>query len=163
MKSLFYATIMLLFINGKPVDKTSFSKEALTQEITTLDGESIIFNDVITKHKGKIIVLDFWASWCSDCIKTLPAVKEFKKRHHKEIVFITMSMDRKQDTWVKAIDKLKITGDEHYFVPGGFKSPIGVSAELNWIPRYLVLDTEGNIQIFNTIEINKLEQALFGA
>ncbi|PCH99758.1 MAG: hypothetical protein COB81_10285 [Flavobacteriaceae bacterium] len=163
MKSIFYAAIMLLFINGKSVDKTSFSKEALNQQITAVDGSSIAFKDVIAKHNGKTIVLDFWASWCSDCIKALPAVKEFEKRHHNEIVFVTLSMDRKQEAWVKAIDKLQIPGNEHYFVPGGFKSAIGLSAELSWIPRYLVLDTEGNIQIFNTIKVNKLEEALFGA
>ncbi|PCH76036.1 MAG: hypothetical protein COB98_07410 [Flavobacteriaceae bacterium] len=162
MKSLFYAVIMLLFINGKPVDKTHFSEEALNQQITTVDGTSIAFKDVIAKYKGKTIVLDFWASWCSDCIKALPAVKEFKK-NHTDMVLITLSMDRKQEAWIAAIDKLKIPGEVHYFVPGGFKSAIGLSAELNWIPRYLVLDTEGNIQIFDTIKVNKLEEALFGA
>jgi len=163
MKIFFYAAIMLLFINGKPVDKTRFSEEALNQQITTVDGATIAFKDVIEKYKGKTIVFDFWASWCSDCIKALPAVKAFEKRHNNEIVFVTLSMDRKQEAWVKAIDKLQIPGDAHYFVPGGFKSAIGVSAELTWIPRYLVLDKEGNIQIFDTIKINKLEEGMFGA
>lgn len=163
MKIFFYAAVLVLFINGKPANKTEFTPEALNQVVITAEGESIAFKDVIAKYKGKTIVLDFWASWCSDCIKALPAVKEFESKHKDEIVFITLSMDRKQDAWVKAIDKLAIPGDAHYFVPGGFKSAIGLSAELSWIPRYLVLDKEGNIQIFNTIKVNKLEEGLFGA
>lgn len=163
MKTLLYTAILLLFINGKPEDTASFSMEALNQKITTVDGSSITFKELIATHKGKIIVLDFWASWCSDCIKALPAVKEFEKEHRKEIVFVTLSMDRKKEAWIDAIDTLAIPGDEHYFVPGGFKSAIGVSANLNWIPRYLVLDTEGNIKIFNIIKIKRLEEALFGA
>ncbi len=162
MKSLFYVAIMLLFINGKPVDKTNFSNEALNQQITTLDGDSIAFKDVIAKYKGKTIILDFWASWCADCVKALPSVKEFDYNiDHNDFVFITLSMDRNKDAWKKSVAKLQIPGDVHYFVPGGFKSAIGLSAELNWIPRYLVLDTKGNIQVFNTITINTLSQSLF--
>ncbi|PCI33255.1 MAG: alkyl hydroperoxide reductase [Flavobacteriaceae bacterium] len=161
MKILFYAAVLVLFINGKPANKTEFTPEALNQQITTVDGDTIAFKEVIAKHKGKTIVLDFWASWCSDCIKALPAVKKFEGEHSNEIVFVTLSMDRKQEAWVAAIDKLGVPGNEHYFVPGGFKSAIGLSAELSWIPRYLVLDKEGNIQIFNTIKVNKLEEALF--
>jgi len=163
MKILFYAAVLVLFINGKPANQTEFTPEALSQEIITVEGESIAFKDIIAKYKGKTIVLDFWASWCSDCIKALPAVKEFEKKHKDEVVFVTLSMDRKQEAWVAAIDRLAIPGDAHYFVPGGFKSAIGLSAELSWIPRYLVLDKEGNIQLFNTIKVNKLEEGLFGA
>ncbi|NHW59281.1 TlpA family protein disulfide reductase, partial [Escherichia coli] len=46
--------------------KTSFSASALSQKVQTIDGKKVTIKDVLAKHKGKILVLDMWASWCRD-------------------------------------------------------------------------------------------------
>ena len=58
------------------VMKTSFSKEALAQKITDIDGKTTTISKILEKHKGKVLVIDLWASWCRDCLNAMPKAKE---------------------------------------------------------------------------------------
>ena len=60
-------------------EETEFSTSALNDEFVTLDAERIPFKAILEKHKGKTVFINVWASWCKDCLKGLPAVKELQK------------------------------------------------------------------------------------
>ena len=92
MKKIFSLVIIFIsctvFSQKVPaVNKTSFSKEALAQKITSQNGKKLSVSEVLKQHEGKILIIDFWASWCRDCILTLPSTKELKEKN-PEIEFV---------------------------------------------------------------------------
>ena len=68
MKKVFLSLLIIMgTISCSQAQKTEFSQEALAEKLVTLDGNEIAFQDILEKHKGKTVVLDFWASWCTNC------------------------------------------------------------------------------------------------
>ena len=85
MKKTFSILIVLIsigiFAQKVPqILKTEFSKEALAQKITSQNGKKLSVSEVLKQHEGKILIIDFWASWCRDCIVALPSTKELKEK-----------------------------------------------------------------------------------
>ncbi|WP_242203719.1 TlpA family protein disulfide reductase [Aestuariivivens insulae] len=157
-----YLLVLLISIFSCNIDKAPkhFSEGALNDTFTTLQGESIDFKTILEKHKGKTIVIDIWASWCRDCIIGMPKVKELQSKH-KDVVFVFLSLDRGVVAWKRGIEKYKVKG-EHYYMPSGKKCPFADFVKIDWIPRYMVINKAGKIELFNAIKAddNKLVKAL---
>ena len=150
-KVLLSLLIIMGTISCSQAQKTDFSKEALSEKLVTLDGKEISFQDILAKHKGKTLVLDFWASWCSDCIKAMPKVKDMiGKNPNADYVFI--SLDKTAEKWKSGIEKHELNVGEHYLVKDGMKGAFGKAVDLDWIPRYIVIDKKGKIVIYRAIE-----------
>ena len=152
---------LLLFSSCKAQeDPKSFSSVALDDIFTTLDGEDIQFKSILEKHAGKTILIDVWASWCKDCIKGLPKVKVLQSLH-EDVAYVFLSLDKGTDRWKKGIDTYEVVGD-HYFMKSGWKGAFGEFLDLDWIPRYVVINPQGEIEVFKAIKANdkKLIQAL---
>ena len=161
MKKIIYLLIMVAgVLSCKKETPKTFSEEALNDTFITLTGDSIQFRDILEEHKGKTLVLDIWASWCSDCIKGMSKVKVLQG-NFKDPTYIFLSLDKSQESWKKGIIKYNVLG-KHYFMQSDWKGPFGSFLELDWIPRYLVVDPEGNIKVFKAVEAddNKLIEAL---
>lgn len=131
-------------------DDKAFKKEALENQMIALDGSSVAFKDILKKYKGKTIVIDVWASWCSDCIKGMPKVKALQTEF-PNATYLFLSMDKTPEAWKKGIEKYEVVG-EHYMATDGMKGVFGKSIDLNWIPRYMVIDKKGKIALFRAIE-----------
>ncbi|MBL4569076.1 MAG: TlpA family protein disulfide reductase [Flavobacteriaceae bacterium] len=125
---------------------TQFSQKALDDTFITLGNDSIQFKEILAKHKGKKILIDVWASWCKDCIVGLPKAKALQKEF-PDVVFLFLSLDKNVKSWKRGIDRFGIKG-EHYFMQSGWKGDFGDFLNLNWIPRYVVIDEEGMITMF---------------
>lgn len=161
MKKLSYVLIALtslLSCNTKA--PTTFSEAALNDILINQAGEKVTLQHILNTHKGKTIVIDIWASWCSDCINGMPKVKALQNEF-KDVVYLFFSLDRGQAAWKYGIEKYNVVG-EHYYLPSGKKSAIGDFVNINWIPRYMVIDTTSKIALFKAIKADdkKLLQAL---
>lgn len=95
-------------------DMTNFRRNAKTFQNAATEGSapklelSSDKNQMIklSDYKGKYVFLDFWASWCSACLKEMPNVIEIQKRYQqKGLKIISISTDKKRDAWLKAIEK----------------------------------------------------------
>lgn len=151
MKKVIYLLVLAIsFFSCKTETPKAFSEKALNDAFITLKGDSISFKDILEAHKGKTIVIDVWASWCSDCIKGMPKLKALQNKH-KEAVYVFLSLDRSHDAWKRGIEKYEVVG-QHYFMESGREGPFGSFADLNWIPRYMVVDKYGKIKLFEAIE-----------
>ena len=156
MKKIIVAAISLLgFISCKTPNLETFRAEALAAELTTINQEKTTFEAVLEKHKGKVIVLDVWASWCSDCIKAMPKLKQLQA-DFPEIEHVFISMDKSFEPWQKGITKYNIQGD-HYWATDGMKGIYGKAIDLDWIPRYIIIDKQGNIAHYRAIEADDTE------
>ncbi|OYX25312.1 MAG: redoxin [Flavobacteriales bacterium 32-35-8] len=161
MKKIIYLFLLVIsFFSCKTETPKVFSEEALDDTFITLNGDSIPFKEILEAHKGKTIVIDVWASWCSDCIKGMPKVKALQD-NFKDAAYIFLSLDKSQDSWKKGIVKYDVQG-AHYFMQSGWKGPFGTFVELDWIPRYMIVNPDGTIKVFKAIEAddNKLIEAL---
>lgn len=132
-----------------------FSAELLQFELINLKDEVVTLGEILKAHKGKNIVLDFWASWCRDCILDVPSSKELKKKtKHTDYVYI--SLDNDKERWKRAITLWDIKGD-HYYINGGWENKLTKYIDLDWIPRYLVLDNTGVIIVPKALKISDKE------
>ena len=68
--------IVFLFLIIGCQSPTRFSKEALNEKFVSIVKQNVTFQDILLKHQGNKILLDIWASWCRDCIVTLPELKK---------------------------------------------------------------------------------------
>ena len=130
--------------------ETQFSEAALNDQFVALSGESVEFKTILENHKGKTLFIDVWASWCKDCLEGLPSVKVLQEKY-PEVDFVFLSLDKSQNAWKKGIDRLQIKGD-HYFMQSGWKGAMGTFLDLDWIPRYMIIDQQGQIKVFKAIK-----------
>lgn len=131
-------------------NKISFSKEALAQQITNAEGEKLKISEILKAHKGEIVMIDFWASWCQDCIKAMPKTKELVAKN-PNVTVLYFSLDRKEDAWKRGIEKHELTEKEHYWFDEGWKNTFNNEIKLDWIPRVMIIDQQGNIALQSAI------------
>ncbi len=153
MKNLFVIfSIVLATISCSNAQEKQFSKKALKGTLTSLDGKQILFKKVLEKYKGKTVLIEVWASWCSDCVKAMPKVKEIQKEN-PDVVYVFISMDKTMEKWQEGIKKHEIEG-EHYWVNDekGMKGNFGQAIDLDWIPRYIIVKNKVEVTLYRAIE-----------
>lgn len=99
----------------------------------------------LESYKGRVVLLDFWASWCPDCRRANPYMVELYRRYHnKGLEFIGISLDNKQERWTAAIaaDTLEWT---HLSSLKGWNCPVAVEYNIHWIPTVVLIDRDGRI------------------
>lgn len=130
--------------------QTEFKEEALSNTMKSVENTDITFQEILKKYEGKTIVIDVWASWCSDCIKGMAKVKTLQDKY-PDVTYLFISMDKNYDSWINGIEKHQLKG-QHYLTSDGMKGVFGKSIKLDWIPRYMVVDKTGKIALFKVIE-----------
>lgn len=150
MKKTIALFVALASFSCSKAQKTAFSKEALAENVISMDGSEVAFQSVVNKYKGKTIVLEFWASWCGDCVKAMPKIKELQQ-NNPDVVYVFFSCDKTFDKWKEGIEKHELKGD-HYLVKDGMKGSFGKSVDLDWIPRYIVVNKKSKISLYRAIE-----------
>ncbi len=151
-----YSFILTMFLSLNvfaqkiPVEmKTEFTKIALAQTIQNKEGQQIPIQQILNDLKGNVVVLDLWATWCPDCITGFPALNALQEKN-PTVKFLFFSLDRNKESWLKGLDKYPLKGD-HYWFNTGWKNDFNTMIELNWIPRYLIIDQVGNIANYYSV------------
>lgn len=111
--------------------------------LQNVDGEQISLYDLL--EKNKLVLVEFWASWCGPCIETIPALKDIYaayREHGFEIVSI--SIDDDHETWIEA--------SEEYELPWvnlgefqGWRGDVATSYGVTGIPKKYLVNSEGQI------------------
>lgn len=117
-------------------------------ELLDTHGKRTNWTEVLRKHKGKMIYVDFWASWCAPCKKEMPASHRLREKCvGKDIVFVYLSTDHSEEAWKQCLpevglDKVK----ENYLVLNSRTSRLlNEDLRLKTIPRYLIYDKTGRL------------------
>jgi len=150
MKKIFLLLVTFAIVSCSNAQKTKFSKEALSETLLATNGGQVAFKDILQKYKGKTLVIEVWASWCGDCVKAMPKLKELQA-NNPEAAYLFISMDKTADKWKDGIAKHNLIGD-HFMANDQMKGVFGKAIDLDWIPRYIVIDKTGKIVIYRAIE-----------
>ncbi|MGV4414541.1 TlpA family protein disulfide reductase [Chryseobacterium sp. T1] len=130
--------------------KTEFSKAALAQKLEDKDGKKISIQNILDQHKGKVLVIDFWASWCRDCLLALPKAEELEK-NNPNINFVFLSLERSKEGFDKSLARFSMKEKENYWFSNGWKNDFNNYIDLNWIPRYMVINQKSGIAKYYAI------------
>jgi thiol-disulfide isomerase/thioredoxin len=114
----------------------------------------------LSKHKGKVVVVNFWATWCGPCRKEIPDfIEAYKKYKGKGLEIIGISLD--QDGWTKVIPYVK-QSNINYPIVLGDEQVVQNYGGINAIPTTFIVDRNGNIvdQQVGTMSLKQLEAKL---
>jgi thiol-disulfide isomerase/thioredoxin len=132
-------------IIGKPVDL----------QFTALDGSSVDLQAL----RGKIVLIDFWASWCPDCIREMPALRQtYQKYKDKGVTVIGISLDKDGEALSKYIAK-KLIPWPQYFDGKGWESDFATKYGVRAIPEMWLINQQGDL-VSTGISIGKLDQMI---
>ncbi|MCT4637419.1 MAG: TlpA family protein disulfide reductase [Bacteroidales bacterium] len=116
-----------------------------------IDGTKTGLSDVLKRHKGKVIYIDLWASWCAPCCSLIPKVKQIAKDYSdKGLVVVYLAFMDKEKQWMKGVNRLNLTDeDDSYLILNSMKASLLKKLKVRSIPRYLLIDKSGNISNTN--------------
>ncbi|WP_455169327.1 TlpA family protein disulfide reductase [Aegicerativicinus sediminis] len=144
-KGLVYFGI-IFFVAGCSENPKSFSIEAYNDVLLDIKGNEITWEKALNEMKGSKTFIDFWATWCKDCIENFEVLEDLQQEF-PNVNFVFVSLDNNIDSWNWGIEKYNLVGS-HYFLPEGKNGALGDFLNLWWIPRYVVIDENNNILIF---------------
>ncbi|MDR3633532.1 MAG: redoxin domain-containing protein [Isosphaeraceae bacterium] len=138
-----------------PVVKAAEAKRALLEQV----GKpfDLAFDDAVKGApvsikglKGKVVVIDFWATWCGPCIAEMPKMKELYAQYKDQgVEFIGVSLDSPKsegglDRLKAFVEKNEIGWPQNY-LGGAWDSPLITKLGIDSIPRVFLVDAEGNL------------------
>lgn len=136
-------TAMINFLIKKFNIKPTIEDDLILVDQT---GKEDFFEKIISSHEGKVIFVDYWASWCGPCIKEMPSSMQLQKDlEGKNIIYLYLSSDRTDKPWLKAMERLKLNKGLHYRIDNAGYSTKMEELNIPSIPRYMIYDTKGNL------------------
>ncbi len=116
-------------------------------ELTAYSGDQLTMSQALEKHKGKVIYVDFWASWCAPCLGTIPDAKKLQQEYDgQDVVFFYLSIDEEAGEWKKASQKHALFGKTPgYLVTNKKRSRNMDYLKVTSIPRYMIYDRTGKL------------------
>ena len=113
----------------------------------------------LAEFKGKYVLLDFWASWCPDCRKDIPAVKAMYEKYGKNVVFIGVSFDTDRDRWAKCVADNGMTWRQVSELKRMREAQIAQTYGVQWIPSMTLVGPDGKV-VLSTVVLERMEKAL---
>lgn len=114
-------------------------KKAADFELKTLEGKSIKLSD----YQGKIVIIDFWATWCPPCRKGIPDLVELQNEYKDKLVVIGVSLD--QQNTIQELDPFMKKYGINYPVVLGTQQVVMDYGNIQAIPTSFLVDQSGNI------------------
>ncbi len=120
-------------------DSKLVGKPAPKLEGEMLDGSKF----VLAEHKGKIVVLDFWASWCGPCMQYMPLLDAaIEEIGNPDVELFAVNLEESSDRATAAMNRLKLNTRVVLDIDG----VAGQRYEANAIPQTVIVDREGNVR-----------------
>ena len=156
--------VFALVVIGTGVKANSQQRDTMTRKtgeekaVLLKKGDVIpnyVFKDVegkrvsLKKLRGKYVLIDIWATWCGSCVAETPYFEQLEERfHNKNIVFVSISVDKHREAWLRAmkVEKKRIP---QWICPEGEDAPLLADFGIVAIPRFILLDKKGRVLDMN--------------
>ncbi|MBR1792188.1 MAG: TlpA family protein disulfide reductase [Bacteroidales bacterium] len=123
-----------------------------TNLVPGMDAPDIAMKDPTGKERklsdlrGKVVLLDFWASWCGPCRKENPnVVKIYNQYHNQGFEIYSVSLDKSKDAWLNAIKADGLVWENHVSDLNGWTSTGGRAYGISSVPATVLIDRDGKI------------------
>lgn len=109
--------------------------------VTTMDGKQVSMDGL----QGKVVLLDFWATWCEPCREAMPHIRKVAKKFEGQpLVILSVSLDDDEQKWKEYVGKNEMTWLQYR--DGGFGGPIATMFGVQSIPHTYTIDADGVLQ-----------------
>ena len=145
--------------NSANVGDAKSNNPALDFKLELTDGKEIKLSD----KRGKIVIIDFWATWCPPCRRSIPDLIDIQKKYENKVVIIGISLDR--ETKPDVVPFIKEYGI-NYPVAYGTTDAVEAFGDIQAIPTSFIIDKSGQIVdkqiglVDKSIYINKINELL---
>ena len=113
------------------------------KETETIDGKMVKLSDYVKNNK--VVLLDFWASWCAPCINEIPSLKEvYSAYNSKGFEIVSVSVDQELDEWKRAVKEHSLAWPQLIDLQESELSPAYLYS-VRAIPSTFLIDSEGKI------------------
>ena len=149
-----FKKVLLLFLlvtlsnlsNGQT--GTKIGDKALELSYDNPNGEKMSLSEL----KGKLVLIDFWASWCGPCRRENPNIVDAYRKYYKTkfkdgngLEIFSLSLDKNKDAWLKAINKDQSFWEYHVSDLGGWQSEGSEKYNVRSIPYNVLINGKGII------------------
>jgi len=124
--------------------KISTGNMAMDFDINTVDGKHMKLSDL----KGKVVYVDFWASWCGPCMGEMPYAKKIEEKYKgKDVIFLYVSIDADEASWKKKMNELQLDGIHMRDGDGGWNGTVATMYGVQGVPSYFLIDKKGQYAV----------------
>ena len=129
----------------KVLENSAVGKAFIDFEMADANGKMHKLSEYV--GKGKVVLIDFWASWCPPCRRDMPNMVEvYKQYKNKGFEIVGISLDSKADAWAKGVKDLNITWPQLSDLQG-WKNAGAALYGVNSIPHTVLVDKDGTILV----------------
>lgn len=126
-------------------EQTTVGNPVVDLDLVTSDGTRSQLADIVKAYEGKLLLIDFWASWCGICRMSTPDIKTlYDSLDRSQFEVISVSCDDNDDAWRDAMKEDQMPWAQYCLTPDGYKA-FFTHYQTSGVPYYLLVNPEGKV------------------
>ena len=148
-------TLAVAQTNSVPLPERAPTIKPLDLKFTAVDGAEFD----LAKWRGKVVLVDFWATWCGPCRRAMPAVvNTYRNLHAKGFEVVGISLDQNREQMLKFIQANAMPWPQ-YFDGLGWRNKISTRFGVDGIPTMWLVDKTGRVRTLDAGENLEMDAA----